>query len=241
MKLEFGGRRALVTGGTKGIGKAIAQRLASSGVLVVAAGTDPAALEAIAKIPNITAAALDLADDAAIAAFVAGSGDFDILVNNAGINRHALIGNLDIQDYDDIQRINVRSAVLLCKAFVPGMADRGWGRVVNITSIFGVVAKAARGSYVTSKFAMAGFTKVLALDYAAKGVLVNAVAPGFIRTEMTERMLGEKGIAEMSAQVPLGRLGTPEEVADLTAFLASEQNSFITGQNMLIDGGFTSA
>ena len=241
MKLEFGGRRALVTGGTKGIGKAIAQRLASSGVLVVAAGTDPAALEAIAKIPNITAAALDLADDAAIAAFVAGSGDFDILVNNAGINRHALIGNLDIQDYDDIQRINVRSAVLLCKAFVPGMADRGWGRVVNITSIFGVVAKAARGSYVTSKFAMAGFTKVLALDYAAKGVLVNAVAPGFIRTEMTERMLGEKGIAEMSAQVPLGRLGTPEDVADLTAFLASEQNSFITGQNMLIDGGFTSA
>jgi NAD(P)-dependent dehydrogenase (short-subunit alcohol dehydrogenase family) len=241
VNIELVGRRALVTGGTKGIGKAIAQRLAASGADVVAAGTDPAALEALKQIQGITPAALNLCSDTSIADFLATAGNFDILVNNAGINRHALVGDLNLADYDDIQRINVRSAVVLCKALVPGMAARRWGRVVNITSIFGVVAKAARASYTTSKFALTGFTKVLALDYAAKGVLANSVAPGFIGTEMTARMLGEKGIAEMTAQVPVGRLGTPEEVANLVAFLASAENSFITGQNIIIDGGFTSA
>jgi NAD(P)-dependent dehydrogenase (short-subunit alcohol dehydrogenase family) len=241
VKIELVGRRALVTGGTKGIGKAIAQRLAASGADVVAAGTDPAALEALKLIHGIVPAALNLSSEASIADFLATAGNFDILVNNAGINRHALVGDLNLDDYDDIQRINVRAAVVLCKALVPGMAARGWGRVVNITSIFGVVAKAARASYATSKFALTGFTKALALDYAAKGVLANAVAPGFIGTEMTARMLGEKGIAELIAQVPVGRLGTPEEVANLVAFLVSGENSFITGQNILIDGGFTSA
>lgn len=240
MKLDFGGRRALVTGGNKGIGKAIALRLAASGADVTATGTDQSALDALKGEANVTAVALDLTDEAALDAFLKNVGGFDILVNNAGINRHALVGDLNLDDFDDIMRINVRGAVVLAKALVPGMAAKGWGRVINITSIFSSVAKSARASYATSKFALAGFTKALALDYAAKGVLVNAVAPGFIGTEMTQRMLGEKGIAEMTAQVPVGRLGTPEEVANLVAFLASAENSFITGQNILIDGGFTS-
>jgi NAD(P)-dependent dehydrogenase (short-subunit alcohol dehydrogenase family) len=240
VKLAFDGRHALVTGGNKGIGKAIALRLAASGAQVTATGTDQSALDALKGTAGITPIALNLSDDASIEAYLSKAPAIDILVNNAGINRHARVGDLDLDDFDDIMRINVRGAVALCKGLVPGMAARGWGRVVNVTSIFSTVAKSARASYATSKFALAGFTKALALDYASQGVLANAVAPGFIGTEMTARMLGEKGIAEMTAQVPVGRLGTPEEVANLVAFLASAENSFITGQNILIDGGFTS-
>lgn len=239
MNLDFGGRRALVTGGNKGIGKAIALRLAASGAEVTATGTDKSALASLSAA-GINPVSLDLSDDAAIGSFLESAPAFDILINNAGINRHAVVGDLSLDDFDDIMRINVRSAVALCKGLVPGMAARGWGRVVNITSVFSVVAKSARASYATSKFALAGFTRVLALDYAATGVLANAVAPGFIGTEMTRRMLGEKGIADMTAQVPMGRLGTPEEVANLVTFLASAENGFITGQNIVIDGGFTS-
>lgn len=239
MNLDFGGRRALVTGGNKGIGKAIALRLAASGAEVTATGTDKSALASLSAA-GINPVSLDLSDDAAIGSFLESAPAFDILINNAGINRHAVVGDLSLDDFDDIMRINVRSAVALCKGLVPGMAARGWGRVVNITSVFSVVAKSARASYATSKFALAGFTRVLALDYAATGVLANAVAPGFIGTEMTRRMLGEKGIADMTAQVPMGRLGTPEEVANLATFLASAENGFITGQNIVIDGGFTS-
>lgn len=239
MNLDFGGRRALVTGGNKGIGKAIALRLAASGAEVTATGTDKSALASLSAA-GINPVSLDLSDDAAIGSFLESAPAFDILINNAGINRHGVVGDLSLDDFDDIMRINVRSAVALCKGLVPGMAARGWGRVVNITSVFSVVAKSARASYATSKFALAGFTRVLALDYAATGVLANAVAPGFIGTEMTRRMLGEKGIADMTAQVPMGRLGTPEEVANLVTFLASAENGFITGQNIVIDGGFTS-
>jgi 3-oxoacyl-[acyl-carrier protein] reductase len=121
------------------------------------------------------------------------------------------------------------------------MAKRGYGRVVNMTSIFSLVSKSSRASYATSKFALVGFTRTLALDFASSGVLANSIGPGFIETEMTRRMLGEAGIREMVAAVPLGRLGQPVEVARLTAFLASPLNSFLTGQNIILDGGFTSA
>lgn len=242
MTFDLAGRRALVTGGTRGIGKAIAARLADCGADVVATGTDPVALAELDRMPRVTSAALDLRDDSAIATFLAASvaAPFDILINNAGINRHARVGELLTADFDEIIRINVRAVMLLCRGIVPLMVERGYGRIVNITSIFAVVGKPARASYATSKTALAGFSRALALDYADKGVLVNAVAPGFIATEMTARMLGESGIREMTSQVPLGRLGTPEEVATLVAFLASADNSFITGQNIVIDGGFTS-
>jgi NAD(P)-dependent dehydrogenase (short-subunit alcohol dehydrogenase family) len=239
--LPLEGRRALVTGGSRGIGRAIAERLAADGASVVATGTDPVALAEVGTIPGISGEALQLRDDSAIEAFVAASASrpFDIVVNNAGINRHALAGDVSIEDIDDILRVNLRAAILLCRGLVPPMAARGYGRVVNISSVWSVVAKRARTIYGTSKSALAGFTRALAVDYAPQQVLVNSVSPGFIATEMTHRMLGEQGIRDMTAQVPLGRLGKPQEVATLVAFLASEQNSFITGQNIVIDGGFT--
>lgn len=243
MNVDFTGQRALVTGGTKGIGRAIVEVLAACGAFVVATGTDAGRLKSLSDVHNVIPLELDLTDVASTerkADQLSGE-RFDVLVNNAGINFHALVGELDMKEFDRILDVNLRGAVVLSRAIVPGMAARGYGRVVSISSVFSQFSKARRASYTTSKFALLGFTRTLALDYADRGVLANCVAPGFIGTEMTERALGEAGKREMVAQVPVGRLGTPAEVANLVAFVASPLNTFITGQNLFIDGGFSSA
>lgn len=242
MKIDFSGQRALVTGGTTGIGRTIVETLVECGAKVVVTGIEPDLLQGLGKIAGISSLLLDLSDtaDTERQADALANEPFDVLVNNAGINVHAAVGELDMPAFDQILDINLRGAAVLCRALVPGMAARGYGRVVNITSIFSLVSKRHRAPYTTSKFALLGFTRTLALDYAEKNVLANCVAPGFISTEMTERMLGPDGIREMVAQVPVGRLGKPQEVANLVAFLASPLNSFINGQNIVIDGGFTS-
>jgi 3-oxoacyl-[acyl-carrier protein] reductase len=241
VKIDFAGRRALVTGGTKGIGRAIVDVLAECGAEVVATGTDPSALSELENRPGIRAVPLNFLNQGSLSSSISSLGtQFDVLVNNAGINLHGAVGDLDMSDFDRVMHVNVRGAVELCRAIVPRMAERRYGRIVNITSIFSQVSKAHRASYATSKFALYGFTRTLALDYATDGVLANSVAPGFIATEMTDRMLGASGIREMVTHVPLGRLGTPREVALLVAFVASSSNTFMTGQNVVIDGGFTS-
>ena len=164
----------------------------------------------------------------------------DILINCAGINKIGLLEDVSFCEFSEIQRVNVEGPFRLCKAVVVGMAARDWGRIVNVTSIFGSVSKAHRLSYSTSKFALYGMTKALALDYAEKGVLVNAVAPGVVETMLTRNVLGEDGIKKMLTNIPVGRLGKPEEIAKLIAFLASEANSYMTGQQIIVDGGYTS-
>jgi 3-oxoacyl-[acyl-carrier protein] reductase len=165
--------------------------------------------------------------------------DIDVLVNNAGINRPAPFGEIDPAEFDRLHRVNVHAPMLLCRALVPGMCQRGWGRIVNISSVFGVVSKSGRAQYTATKFALDGLTVALAAEVARHGVLANCVGPGFIDTEMTRTVLGDAGIAELVAQVPANRLGRPEEVAELVAFLAGPRNTFISGQNIVIDGGFT--
>ncbi len=227
--IDLSGQTALVTGGTQGIGRCIVATLLEAGAEVVATGIEPDILDEIGKTEGITPCFLNLGnrEETERKAAELAATPFDILVNNAGINKHAPVGELDLAAFDQVLDVNLRGMAVLCRALVPGMAERGYGRVVNITSVFSIVTKARRAPYTTSKFAILGFTKTLALDYAEKNVLANCVAPGFINTEMTGRMLGPEGIKDMTAQVPVGRLGKPEEVARLVAFLASPLNSFI--------------
>jgi 3-oxoacyl-[acyl-carrier protein] reductase len=216
-------RSALVTGGSRGIGRAIADRLRAAGMEVVAP----------------TRAELDLASPESIRAFLASAPDVDVLVNNGGENRIARIAELELADWQRILDTNVTSAFLLIRHFGPRMAARGWGRIVNVSSCYSFLARPGRVAYSASKGALNQVTRTAALELGEGNVLVNAVAPGFVETEMTRRNNDAEQIARLESQTALGRLARPEEVAELVAFLASDQNSYITGQVVVIDGGFS--
>jgi 3-oxoacyl-[acyl-carrier protein] reductase len=237
MAKSLSGRKAVVTGGTQGIGAAIAARLVGDGASVVVTGRSPAG-----EAPSgCTYRGVDFSDRQATDLFAAelADGDLDILINNAGINAIAPFERIDPADFDRIQEVNLRAPFLACRAVVPRMRQRRWGRIVNIASIFSIVSKEQRGAYSASKFALDGMTAALAAEVAADGILANCVSPGFIGTELTRRILGEEGMVEMAARIPMRRLGTPEEVAALVAWLASPENSYVSGQNIVIDGGFS--
>lgn len=241
MKLDFNGKTALVTGGTRGIGAAIARLLAESGANVIVTGSSQ---KSHTHAPNgLRFEAVDFSDHAATEAFATRMGKdcIDILINNAGINRINAVGDIRDEDWNEILAVNLNAPMILCRALAPKMAERNYGRIVNITSIFGIISRVQRASYSASKSALTGLTRALALDYAAKGVLANALAPGFIDTELTRSILTEAQRNELAAQTPMGRLGSAEEIARVAAFLASDTNTFITGQCIVADGGYTSA
>ncbi len=247
MNLNFSDRQAVVTGGTRGIGAAIARELLSSGCRVVATGTDSRRLTELQTVANqerlsIRYEELNLAEDRSVNQFLKriASERIDILINSAGINRIGPVSDLKIEDWDEIQRVNVRGPLLLCRALCPSMANRKYGRVLNVTSIFGVVTKEQRAAYSTSKFALLGLTKTLAVEMAKENVLVNALAPGFIDTELTRSILTEEQRRDLAEQTPMKRMGNPDEIAKLAVFLCSESNSFMTGQQIVADGGFVS-
>lgn len=237
MSASLAGRRALVTGGSRGIGRAIAERLRDDGAAVLVTGR-----RAVAEgLDGFEYRAVDFADPAAAEAFAEAAREWapDVLVNNAGINKLSPFAEIEPADFDRIQAVNVRAPMLLCRAVVGGMRERGWGRIVNVASIWGVVSRAGRGSYSASKFALDGLTAALAAEVAADGVLANCVSPGVVDTELTREVLGEEGIARLVADVPAGRLARPEEVAALVAWLAGPENTFVSAQNIVIDGGFS--
>lgn len=231
------GRTALVTGGTRGIGRAIAERLIRDGARVIVTGTRP---EGSAP-DGVEYIGADLCDDTELDRLVAAiaAQPIHILVNNAGINKINPFTDIDLGDFDRIQRVNVRAPLRLCQAVLPFMTANGWGRIVNIGSVFGVISKEERASYSASKCALSGLTTALAVEVAPRGVLANVVAPGFIATDMTRQILGAEGMARMAALVPMKRMGEPSEVAALVSWLASPDNSYVCGQTFVIDGGFT--
>jgi 3-oxoacyl-[acyl-carrier protein] reductase len=237
MSNPLAGRRALVTGGTRGIGAAIAKRLRDSGANVTVTGTSSTG----EPPPGCELRAVDFTDGLATEGFAEEISGWDvtILVNNAGINVIDRFEEIDPADFDRIQQVNVRAPLLLCQAVLPGMRRAGWGRIVNISSIFGKISREWRASYSASKFALDGMTIALAVEVASQGILANCVSPGFIDTDLTRNILGEDGIAELAGEVPMRRLGTPSEVAELVGWLAGPANTYLTGQNIAIDGGFS--
>ncbi len=241
-------RSAIVTGGGSGIGRAIATLLASNGASVLVADLDSAAIdEVVAEITDAggTAAGLagDVSDPDYCVEVVTKAGELaplKIAVNNAGIGGPmAAIGDYPLDGWRKVIDVNLNAVMFGMKAQLPAMVAAGGGSIVNMASILGSVGFPQAGAYVAAKHGVVGMTKVAALEYATQGIRVNSVGPGFIRTPLVEANLDEDTLAFLETKHALGRIGTPEEVAHLTAFLASDAASFITGSYHLVDGGYT--
>mgnify|MGYP001287171071 FL=1 len=245
MKTEFLNKTVLVTGGTRGIGAAIVKQFYDLNANVLITGTDRKLLEKLndSSGSRLKYLYLDFTSTQSIKGFILKLEKYnqiDVLVNNAGVNKIDSIDNIIEEDWDNINNVNLKGPFQITKTVSKVMKKNQQGRIVNISSIFGVVSKAMRASYSTTKWGLVGFTKAVAVDLAPYNILVNAVSPGFIDTELTRKILGNNGIKEVVKSVPLKRLAAAEEVARLVVFLSGNQNSYITGQNIIIDGGFTS-
>jgi 3-oxoacyl-[acyl-carrier protein] reductase len=163
------------------------------------------------------------------------------VINNAGINSPSSFESIDSERFLEIQQVNVLAPMEICRAAIPHMVKQKWGRIVNISSVWSKISKEQRAPYSASKFALDGMTLALAIEYAKHNVLANCVAPGFVDTDMTRGILGDEGINKLMQVVPIGRLAQPAEIATFVVWLASESNTYITGQNIAVDGGFTRA
>jgi 3-oxoacyl-[acyl-carrier protein] reductase len=242
MKIDLSGKNALVTGSTRGIGRAIAEAFSESGARVAVVGRDQQrADEAATAIGNgARGFAADVSDTAAVATLVAdvekAFGSIDILVNNAGITRDNLVMRLKDDDWDAVQNANLRGAFASIRAVSRGMMKKRSGRIINIASIVGLIGNKGQANYAASKAGLIALTKSVAKELGSRNILVNAVAPGFIETEMTAAMTPEARDA-LGKQIALERLGTVEDVAAMVTFLASDLASYITGQVFVVDGG----
>ena len=242
MRIDLSGRVALVTGSTRGIGHAIATTLAGCGAKVAVAGRDAARAKEVAGALGADARGFscDVADPASVVALVESvekeMGGIDILVNNAGLTRDNLLMRIKDDDWDAVLDANLRGAFVAIRAASRGMMKRRWGRIINIASVVGLVGNKGQANYAASKAGLIGLTKSVAKELASRNILANAVAPGFIETDMTAAMTPEAR-AGLAQQIPLERLGTPADIAGTVVFLASEHAAYVTGQVLVVDGG----
>jgi 3-oxoacyl-[acyl-carrier protein] reductase len=243
--MSLNGHVAFITGASQGIGRACALRLAKAGAAVAVAARNQEKLNELAREiasngGKASAFALDVTDEeqikSSIRAAITEFGKIDILVNNAGITRDQLVMRMKRADWDAVLETNLTSAYLCTQQVTSSMLKQRWGRIINITSVFGQMGQAGQANYAASKAGLVGLTMAIARELGSRNITCNAVAPGFIETAMTE-VLGEEFKQNAAKQIPLGRVGTVEDVANAVAFLASEEAAYITGHVLNVNGG----
>ena len=245
MNFDFSGKTALVTGATRGIGAAIGSLLHQAGAHVILTGTkkeEIASLNSTHKEDErIQYIQSDFDDKESLDGFLDALSQYDridISVNNAGTNRISLLEDTHVDDYDLLTDINLRAPYLICRELSRKMKTANYGRIVNIASIWGVITKAGRSVYTLTKHGLVGLTKTLSVELAPYNVLVNAVSPGFILTELSKATLSDAEREEVTATIPMQRFAEPEEIARVVLFLSSDLNTYLTGQNIVVDGAF---
>ncbi len=234
MKIDFTGQNILITGGTKGIGKKLVDDYKKLGGNVWFTGRDK-------LLKNDNYFCVDFSDSRAMDTFTKEicELDIDILVNNAGTNKIGNIEEYDISDYEKIINLNLTSCFKTTQAIVPKMKTKKYGRIVNITSISSFITMPLRSAYCSSKFGLLGLTKSSAVELAKYNILINAVGPGVTQTELTVNVLGTKRMKEIAEKVPIKRLATVDDISTTVMFISSNLNTYIVGQNILVDGGYT--
>lgn len=249
MKIDFSNKTALITGATRGIGKAIADCLGDAGATLILTGTRSDLVDqlnsdlAMKGIKGVVYIQADFSNKASVESFLSKLDSYskiDICVNNAGINKIDEFIGTDSDDYELIHEINLKAPYRILKVVGPKMIGNKYGRVVNIASIWSVVTRHGRSMYTTSKWGLLGMTKALAVEWAAHNIMVNAVSPGFTLTELTASTNSKEELEKISGMIPAKRMADPVEMARVVAFLCSDLNSYMTGQNIVVDGGYTS-
>ena len=246
MNFDFSNKVALVTGSSSGIGAAIAKEIAAGGAAVAihyrgnADGANAVASEIRSNGGKCEIFQADVSNTEQAAELIKKVqetfGSLDILINNAGTTRDTLLLSMKEEEWDAVISTNLKSVYAVSKAALRGMIKKRWGRIINITSVVGITGQAGQSNYAASKAGIIGFTKSLAREVASRNITVNAVAPGFVPTALTD-VLNEEQRAKIVSETPIGRMGTPEEIAWAVGFLASERSGFITGQVLTVDGG----
>lgn len=245
VSINLNGKVALITGGTRGIGKSIAELFLNAGATILLTGTKKDEIEALNKNEKsgfITYLYLDFSLEESVSDFVnqtLPNYRIDILINNAGINKIDLNTHTSTKDYDLLNDVNLKGPYILTREVSRKMKENGYGRIVNITSIWSVVSRSGRSIYSLTKWGMIGLTKTLSLELAEDNILINSVAPGFTNTELTESTNSKEELIKITSLIPMKRLADPKEIAYLILFLSSNLNTYITGQNLVIDGGYT--